>query len=168
VDPGKHGAIATIASVEEGVEVRVEPIPVFHASKGKGRDEYDLIGIRELLADIARRDHAFVTLERSQPLPKEMGGGIANYHRGFARGFEWMLVAFHMPYQLVAPPVWMRVMHAGTPGRDTKQRSKLAAQRFFPDVDLKRTERNRVIDHNYAEALLLAEFGRRTQVGGEP
>lgn len=162
IDPGKHGAIGVI----EYLAIRVYPTPVITASRGKGRDEYDLPAILELMASFQPQKVHSVTLERSQAMPKKMGGGIANYHRGVARGWEWMLVALGIPYQLVSPAVWMRKMHAGTPGKDTKQRSKLAAQRLFPGVDLKRTARSRVVDHNLCDALLIAEFGRRLQLGG--
>lgn len=170
IDPGKHGAIAVI----DGSDVCIHPIPLITATKGKGRDEYDLVGIRDLIEDLAQRvsrhpanrESIFVTVERSQAFPAKMRGGIANYHRGVARGWEWMLVALRIPYQLVAPATWMRLMHAGTPGQDTKQRSKIAAQRLFPEVNLKRTDRSRVVDHNLCEALLIAEFGRRIQGGG--
>lgn len=168
VDPGKHGAVASIEQPagESDRLVRVHPTPIVHASRGKGRDEYDLVGIRDLVEELMEKGPLFVTVERSQALPAKMRGGIANYHRGTARGWEWLLVALRIPYQLVAPATWMRMMHAGTPGRDTKQRSKLAAQRLFSDVNLKRSDRNRVVDHNFCEALLIAEFGRRSHGGG--
>ena len=162
IDPGKGGAIAVIGGGFASSGIEIYPTPVIKATKGKGRTEYNLVRIREIL-EMTEPD--FVTLERSQPLPPKMGGSIANYHRGVSRGWEWMLVALEIPYQLVAARTWQKMMHAGTPGGDTKQRSILAAQRLFPKVNLKRTERCRVADHNFAEALLLAEFGRRTHQG---
>lgn len=159
VDPGKHGAIA---ATETGSATYVWPVPVINASRGKGRVEYDLVGIRVLFNALRDSDELFVTVEKSQPLPPKMGGTIANYHRGTARGWEWLFVALRIPYQMAAPISWMRIMHAGTPGQDSKQKSILAAQRLFPNVGLKRSNRSRVDDHNFAEALLLAEFGRRT------
>jgi hypothetical protein len=72
-----------------------------------------------------------------------------------------MLTALEMPYQLVSPRVWQGAMHVGTPGADTKQRAVLAAQRLFPGVDLRRGGKGQRADHNVAESVLLAEFGRR-------
>jgi len=164
IDPGKHGAIATI----RGDGASAVPIPIIKASKGNGRDEYDLVAIREILCSWLGCG-IFVTVEKAQPLPPKMkGGGIANYHRGVSRGlWEAMLVALRLPYQLVAPRTWQKLMHAGTSGADTKQRSIIAAQRLFPGADLRRTERSKKPDDGIAEALLLAEYGRRVHGVGQ-
>lgn len=171
VDPGKKGAIGFIFRTHSD-GVRAMPLVPARVLKGKklGRDEYDLNAIREILLGLDMHvDHdiqprgVFVTVEKSQPMPPKMpGGAVANFHRGVARGWEWMLVALQIPYQLVSPVTWQRVMHAGTPGADTKQRSLMAAKRLFPDVSLKRTERSRKDDDGFADALLLADYGRRT------
>jgi hypothetical protein len=95
-----------------------------------------------------------------------ISSGLAQFHRGVQWGFAWMLQAFQFPHELVHPRRWQSLMHAGTPGQNTKQRSILAAQRLFPDVELRRTQRSRKADDGFAEALLLAEFGRRTRNGG--
>jgi hypothetical protein len=166
VDPGKAGALAILGSAGDVLELA--PMPVIHASEGKGRDEYDLVGIRQLVQrhlELAE-GHLFVTVEKLQPLPPKLGGGIANYSRGVGRGWEWLLVAMGVPYQLVAPQTWQREMHAGTPGSDLKQRSILAASRLFPNVSLKRTHLARIPDDGLAEALLVAEWGRRVHLGG--
>lgn len=172
IDPGKKGALAAL---HKDGKVELTPMPIIAASvkkgKKKGRDEYNLTEIRATFfgwnlgaigADVER---LFVMIEKSQPMPPKMpGGGIANYHRGVARGFEWMLAGMGIPYQLVAPQTWQKAMHAGTPRADTKQRSIIAAQRLFPSVSLKRTQRSRKDDDGMAEALLIAEFGRRTRI----
>lgn len=166
IDPGKAGGIAVL----DGAAVRLHAMPLVKACKGKGRDEYDLVAIRDLLRWFAgwaveRGEQVFVTVEKSQPMPPSMGGGLANYHRGVSRGWEWMLVALMLPYQLVAPKTWQRVMLAGTPGNDTKQRAILAAQRLFPGADLRRGEKSKKVDVGFCEAILLAEYGRRTCSG---
>ena len=165
VDPGKLGAIAVLHEDD----ALIVPMPLTRArvvnGKKKGRDEYDLTEIAMLLSRefYGNEGYFMVTVEKSQPMPPKMpGGGIANYHRGVARGFEWMLAGLGIPYQLVAPQTWQKVMHAGTPGGDTKQRSIIAAQRLFPGVNLKRTSKSRKDDDGMAEALLMAEYGRRT------
>ncbi len=127
------------------------------------RDEYDLVGIRKWLKGF--HGDLFVTVEKSQPLPPKFGGGFANYQRGCSTGWAWMLTALEISYQLVAPRTWQKVMHAGTSGTDTKQRSIIAAQRLFPRVDLRRSEKSRKLDDGLADALLLAEYGRRTHGG---
>ncbi len=107
-----------------------------------------------------------MTVEKLQPLPRSMGGSAANFARGLSRGFEWMLVALGIPYQLVSPQAWQKVMHAGTSGHDTKQRSVVAAQRLFPGITFQRSERSRRVDDGLCEAALIAEYGRRVRQGG--
>jgi hypothetical protein len=158
VDPGKQGAIAVVD--DAGRCLSVVPMPVISG----GRGELDLVAIRDLLrGDGSPR---FVSVEKLQPLPRSMGGSAANFARGLSRGFEWMLVALGIPYQLVAPQVWQKAMHAGTSGEDTKQRSIVAAQRLFPGVQLRKSERCRKAHDGLCEALLLAEYGRRVRQGG--
>jgi hypothetical protein len=158
IDPGKKGAIAAID--EQGAVVGLAPMPLIAG----GRGEFDLVGIREAL--VGNGSPRFVTVERLQPLPASMGGSAANFARGLSRGFEWMLVALGVPHQLVAPQTWQKSMHAGTSGKDTKQRSIVAAQRLFPRIRLQRSGRSRRNDDGLAEALLLAEYGRRVHQGG--
>jgi len=163
IDPGKLGALAWISDVA----VQVIPMPVIRAAKG--RHEYDLPAIVSLL----KRSHVSTTvyLERGQPLPrilrgKPMGGASANYHRGYSRGlFEGILTALGIPYVLVSPRSWQKEMLQGTSGKDTKQRSVIAAQRLFPGVSLLPTERFRKASDGMADSLLIAEHGRRARGG---
>lgn len=157
VDPGVSGAIASIDA--DTMEIEVQPIPVI---SGTGRAQYNLVEIRNVLELARSQGDLFVTVEKLQPLPKKMGGAIANYARGLAAGWSWMLTALCIPHQLVAPRTWQSAMLAGTSGSDTKQRSIVAAQRLFPGQSLKRTERSRKPDSGFSDALLLAAYGMRT------
>lgn len=166
IDPGKQGAIALLR--ESGA--LIHPMPLVKCAQG--RDEYDLAGIKEILTwggftsspfGLMNQVAKFATVERAVPLPPKMPGGtIANFNRGVQRGFEWLLAGLEIPHQAVMARTWQKVMHAGLSGSDTKQKSILAAQRLFPAVDLRRTEKSRKLDDGMAEALLLAEYGRRT------
>jgi len=161
IDPGKLGALAFLAASREP---RLVPMPLIKHLRGQGRDEFDLAGLRDLLKD--SEPPSLVTIERGQPLPPKLGGAMANFQRGYSRGvIEGLCCALRIPYQLVAPQAWQRVMHQGTPAGSMKQRSILAAQRLFPDVVLRRSPRCWTLDDGMAEALLLAEFGRRTHQG---
>lgn len=169
VDPGLEGALAVVNG--DGRVVDVRPMPLIQAIGGTGRDTYDLEVIRDLLL-LWKHDGLFATVERLQPLPPRIkgpdgkdriiGGSIANFNRGLGRGWEWMFTALKIPYQAAAPRVWQKPMHLGTPEGTTKARSILAAHRLFPGVSLKRTGRSRTESDGIAEALLLAEFGRRS------
>ncbi len=168
IDPGLAGAMACI---HENGEIDLTSTPVIRPSKKKGRKQgrtlYDLPAIRDWLFGRGALSDLFVTVEEPGPMPSKMpGGSIANYHRGVARGWEWMLAGMGIACQPVRPVDWKRTMLAGTPKGDTKQRSVIAAHRLFPTLSLKRSERCHKDDDGIAEALLLAEFGRRTRNGG--
>lgn len=45
--------------------------------------------------------------------------------------------------------------------KDNKKMSIVAAHRIFPDVSLKRSSRSLKDDDNFADSLLMAEYGRR-------
>lgn len=179
IDPGKAGAIAEIVEGPQYIETkpRIWPIPIVRATTGQGRDEYDVAGVVALFRDFLNKAEPIdlVVIEKPQPLPRfrtsdgfllQLGGSIGNFNRGVQFGFAWMLEALRIPYQFVAPRTWQRVMLEGTPGDDTKQRSILAAQRLFPGVDLRRTERSRKADHGFSDSLLLAAYAKRILRGG--
>ena len=96
--------------------------------------------------------HCFV--EKSQPMPKN--GSQGNFSAGYCAGlWEMALVATQTPYTLVHSQTWKRVMVRDLPkGKDS---SVLRAKQLFPQVPLLLKK-----DHNKAEALLIAEYGRRT------
>jgi len=158
VDPGLSGAIATL----DGDIVRITPIPI--VKSGKSRNQYDLVAINELFCGQIIAP-GFAMIEKQQPMPLAQGGTIANYNRGCARIFEMACVAARIPYELVPPRTWQKLMLAGTSGDDTKQRSIIAAKRLFPGVMLRRSTLCTKDDDGFSDALLLAEYGRRRQQG---
>jgi hypothetical protein len=68
-----------------------------------------------------------------------------------------MLTAFGIPFELVRPQKWKREFSCTS----DKNKSIEVAQRMFPDVSLMRTERCTKPHDGIAEALLMAEYGRR-------
>ncbi len=192
IDPGKRGAIVAIASPTAVGCVVMPTLKVAagktKAGKARFREQYDLQAIRENLSSGGvKPDHAF--LEAARPFPMKFkrarpvgangeqsgdaevatSGVVANWNRGYSLGlFEGLFVALGIPYTLVAPQSWQHAMHAGTPGySDTKTRSVVAAQRLFPTVSLSATSRSRLPHDGIAEALLIAEYGRRLLAGGK-
>lgn len=165
IDPGLSGAIAVLD--ENGALISIEPIPLVPSGSGS-RSEFDLPAIRDRLLHwrtFASRSGLFVTIEKLTAMPRSMGGASANFARGLSRGFAWMLTVLEVPYQLVSPREWQSAMLAGAAGKDTKQRSIVAAQRLFPSADLRRSPKSKKPDDGLADAALLAEFGRRSREG---
>jgi hypothetical protein len=166
VDPGKEGGIAAVDP--EGALLWVRPTPMVEGP----RADYDLPGIAAVLREAAPR---FVLVEKAQPLPpmgfgaggKSVGGSAANFARGLAHGWAWMLTALGIPFDMVAPQTWQKVM-LGERGTDTGQRSILSAQQRWPLADFKRSARCRTLSDGMTDAALLADFGRRRQQAAPP
>ena len=68
-------------------------------------------------------------------------------------------------FTAVDPRRWQKEMFKGLPkSLDTKQASVQKARELFPTVSLRTTERCSTDNHNFADALLLAEWGRRNNL----
>jgi crossover junction endodeoxyribonuclease RuvC len=155
IDPGKTGGIAVL-STEARPRTFVMPV-IMHGA----RHVLDVPEIRGLLSRFNAEGKTHVFIEKQQPLPAKMGGGAANYQRGYGLGvLEATCHGLWLPYDLIAPIRWQRAILADIPGEDTKQRALVAVKRLYPRVELvppkKRKPHEGIVD-----ALLLAEYGRR-------
>lgn len=182
IDPGKQGAMALID--DSGRVLETAPTPLCRRGL---RDDYDLPAIRERLLRwvVETEGPLLVTLELLQSLPparpgKFLGGAHANFARGVARGWEWMLQGLGFDpygapardlgrigrYMLVRPQTWQKAIYASTGSTgDGKTRSLHAAGVLFPGQLLTRTPRSTKPDDGIAEALLLATYGRLVVTG---
>lgn len=133
IDPGASGGIAIVG-------------PGIAEAHKMPKTDRDLL---DLLAELAPRA-SIAILERLQPMP--MRGCIAAWKLGQSYGsLRMALAAARVPYELVTPGKWQRAL--GCLSRGDKNVTKAKAQALFPDL--------RII-HATADALLLAEYGRRT------
>lgn len=160
IDPGLDGALAWIA----GDDVTVEDTP---ATTTKPR-EYLAASMAALLEQVrleADGGELFAVLERAQPTrirgTGRQPGASSTFSTG--RGFglwEGLLAGQRIPYMLVQPQVWRRAL--GFPAGAGKDYSRAHAGRLFPTMA---DQLKRVKDHGRAEALLIAEYARRTVAG---
>jgi hypothetical protein len=159
IDPGKHGAIAELETFGHVMSVHTMPL----VKSAKGRDEVDVFVLKLIIQQICgdkRAVHAWV--EKAQPLPPKMGGGIANFHRGYGIGLiEGMLASLSIPYTLVNPKAWQKVMLEGTSGDDTKAKALHAYSRLQYPRDLLLLGRSKKPHDGIVDAVLIAEYGRR-------
>jgi len=105
-----------------------------------------------------RIEHAFV--EKAQAMPKNGAVGMFKYGAGFGC-LIGILTTLGVPFTLVPPRTWTKVMHEGTSGNKPKERSKQAVQRLFPMVDLTLDGQFKKPHEGVIDALLIAEYGRR-------
>lgn len=149
IDPGLTGAIAILP------EKRIVDMPTARVQSGKQIRTHYLP--REMAAVLAlyREDRAHAILEKQQPMPQQGVRSVFSIGEGFG---IWLgiLAALKIPTVIVSPQRWKKDMLAGM-GKE-KEAARLRAQDLFPEL-LHLLER--VKDHNRAEALLIAEWGRK-------
>jgi crossover junction endodeoxyribonuclease RuvC len=152
IDPGLTGAIAAIDS--DAQLVLCADLPVIRDNKLAWIDSNDLTG---LFLECLHGRPVRITLERSQAMPRQ--GVSSTFTTGVVMGS--ILAACQRiaaPLTLVTAAVWKRSM-----GLDSSKTVSLdKARLLFPTADLDRKK-----DHNRAEALLLAEYSRRTFSGAK-
>lgn len=143
IDPGRDGGIAVLG---DGV-LKYWPMKIvteFETTWRKLGSEYDV-------------KHVFI--EKAQSMPKNGAIQMFNYGVGFGKILGWM-ESMQYPYTLVPPAVWAREMHAGCMGESTKDKSFQAVERLFPG-NLWVLPGCKKKHDGMAEAVLIAEFGRR-------
>lgn len=160
IDPGKAGAVCRMAG-NQLIFIDAEKL--------------DLHALGKSLFHHKEIDGVFVMLEKVQVMPRfrkkrlpsgqvieEQAGqgsvGMLNYGIGYGR-YLGMLQALAIPFDEIHPATWKREFHLWGMKKEV---SIERAIQLFPQAapDLKRKK-----DHGRAEALLLAEYARRKNMG---
>lgn len=162
IDPGKQGVVAIYP--EDSIEdIILLSCPIIEMGKGSKADyvEKEMVA---LLKDLVFKIGVFCVLEKVHSMP---GQGVSSmFSMGEGLGiWRGILAAVGYPYELVTPQRWRKELTADISGDDVKAKSIIAAKRLFPNVSLKRTSRCKKDDDNFADALLLAEYARRSYRG---
>lgn len=98
-------------------------------------------------------------LELAQAMPKQ--GVSSMFSIGFGFGlWQGVLTALAIPFEVVGPRAWQKVMFEGVDKTDTKKASALVANRLSPQTDWKATERCKTQHDGLTDAFCLAEYGR--------
>jgi hypothetical protein len=147
IDPGKSGGIAWISDSGPCVEKMPETLAdlwelfqdILTGARGTNEDR---------LYAAMLTPKAYIEQVHSSP---QMGVKSAfTFGQGFGR-LEMALTAAGIPFERVRPQAWQKSMGCMTKG--DKNVSKRRAQELFPHLK---------ITHATADALLIAEYGRRT------
>ncbi len=138
IDPGAKGAFAML---DTGT---VDVLP---------------LDMEEFTAAMRRLDpkQTRVVLEHVSAMPGQGVVSMFSFGTGWGR-IMGVLDALRIPYELVRPQKWKKAFSV----TGDKNSSIAVAKRLFPGIDLHRTERSRKDDDGLAEALLMAEYARRT------
>ena len=103
----------------------------------------------------ARGNVEMAMIERAWSMPRQ--GVASSFKFGLNYGFLWgMLCAHHFRFTEITSHKWQRKLECLTKG--DKNVSKRRAQQLFPELK---------VTHATADALLIAEYGRRVSVADE-
>ena len=181
IDPGLDGGLVLLD--ESGAVLEKHVIPTIEnksmkksktkkdPSTGKAamtesiKRSIDIPALNRIMGELApKTTHAI--LEQVASRPGMSAPAVFKFGQVFGI-IEGLLAGKQIPYMMVIPAVWCRVMHQGIPGDDPKSRSVVALGRLFPTVDLRASERSQKPHEGLMDGLLLAEWGRRKALAGE-
>lgn len=148
IDPGQKGALTGLG--KHGLIIEQETM----------RDVGWLVDFFKMCHK--KYGSVFVYLEKAQSIPGNAARSMFSYgvHNGEIMG---ILGTLGIPYELVPPQAWTKVMHAGVQAGTSKKKSLIAAKRLFPHesfLDIKKPKSSKPHD-GLIDATLIAEFGRR-------
>lgn len=147
IDPGLSGAIGI-----GGKNPQAWDMPIF--DDGKKRS-LNILALRDLLLSIQEKNpECSIVLEKAQPMPRD--GSMGAFRYGEAYGIiKGLVVSMGFPVMEVAPITWKSKIVGK--GKD-KDASRMLVIQTFPSLA---SEFKIKKSHNRAEAILLAEYGKR-------
>lgn len=149
IDPGIHGAVAVL--YDNGPVAWDLPT----VKDGK-RFAIDVYALGTELATLPSAD-AHVFVEKVWARHNEGRAGAFGFGRAYGT-ILGLLAALMIPHDLVAPATWCRAMNV-PPEKDGH---RAAAARMFPSLAAQLQAKK---DEHKADALLIAEYGRRKMRG---
>ena len=170
IDPGVNGAFAIIDI--DGGRIYGTPMPTFWRvlKSGKRRKQYDYIAIRKFLEV---HKGAEVTIEEQFPMPmifkkangvEQRQGATSVFSTGYGFGvLMGILSCLDLKTQLVHPKTWQAAFFKREEGKTTKEQALEVVKELYPDVNLYSSERSTVPHTGIVDAILLAEYGRRSR-----
>ena len=135
IDPGNSGAIAFIPPTGD-------PWTIKNTST-------DLELVEAVEEAFSQSNGIFATIEKVHAMP---GNGVTGMFKfgGSFHSLQMLCTALRVPFELVSPQKWQKSLACMSGG--DKNVTKTRAQNLFPTVK---------VIHANADALLLAEYGRR-------
>lgn len=153
IDPGLKGGIC-LAWEHRNWEAM--PMPVV----GGGIDlvQLKLIMNQQIHHVLDRLPATLVVIEKVHSMPKQ--GVVSSFKFGDGFGsLKTACVFLDLPFILVTPQRWKKVVLAGYNWKGNKDASIVWVKQRYPAVSLRPTERSRVDSHGLADAVCLAQYG---------
>lgn len=177
IDPGVRGGIALMVDDVRAAHICAWQMPTMKSttSTGRTRTSSDLKALRQMLgAPIIQartqgmKPNVVVYLESQQAMARSVGGvsvpqGMVqcfSLGREFGR-VEALVVGLGIALKYVHPKRWQNVILGQIAHGTSKEQSIIVARNLFPHVSLKPTKACGKDSDGIADALLIAEYGRR-------
>lgn len=150
IDPGQKGALALVAS--DATLIDLVDMPTIQITKT--RAEIDSHRLVEILEDWRGLEGEYrVLVERQQAMPKQ--GAASGFTIG--QGYGVLLGIFSaqkVSHEIVQPKAWQGAVLGKIAAGTSKDRSRLHAQRLYPEADLGRRK-----DEGRSDAVCIALYG---------
>lgn len=150
-DLGKSGYFCTM----EGDNIKTISMP-------KIGNEVDFHSICTLLRDNQQKN-CHVIFERLFAIGKHQHSGMSMGRQ--AGNLEGMCIALNIPYTIISPQTWQKVIFEGIPKipkadgkNDTKAQALIAIKRLFPELNLLRTPKCKNPDDGLIDSVLIARY----------
>lgn len=155
VDPGATGAAAFIN--EYGAYICCCDYP------GSAAQLAD--ALQDLICDHTglNNDHiiGMAVIEQVHAMPKQGVSSTGKFMKN-AGIWEGVIAALKIPYELITPQRWRKILDSSVPHKPTKEDLRVYAIKRWRAAA---NDLNRKKDHNRAEALLIAEYSRLKFLG---
>jgi len=159
IDPGKTGAVASL-NQDSKIHLLMNCPTIDIVKRGKRNTDFDFRAMDNMITNlcipknIEGYDIIFI-IEKAQPFKKQ--GLVSTCSTCLGYG-AWLgiLGGFNAPIHIVAAKTWQTVMLRDMDRTNTKLASVNKANMLWPELNLKKTQ------HGRSDALLIAEYGRRT------
>jgi hypothetical protein len=154
IDPGLTGAVARIGHIDivgSGPGYKTWDAPT--ARDGKHRVLLP-VEMAKILLDAVSGQECIIFIEKVHSMPRQGVASSFNFGEGYGL-WQGLIVGLGLRFEKVTPQRWQKEMLAGMQGG--KEASIIKAQELFPQAELDKKKH-----HGRADALLIAEYGRRT------
>jgi hypothetical protein len=151
VDPGATGAAAFVN--EAGAFISFCDYPGSAAELANH--------LRMQAGDTDRPFEVFAVIEQVHAMPKQGISSTGKFMKN-AGIWEGVIAALKIPYELITPQRWRKILDSSVPKKPTKEDLRLYVIQRWPETadDLKRVK-----DHNRSEAILIAQYARLKFLG---
>jgi len=151
IDPGLNGGIASINNANDLKGIWL--IPTFTVGTKKEIDTKSLYQLLKPFKDNCK----LVGIETQHAMPKQGVSSMFKIGKGYGI-IIGILTALELPYIEIRSLEWQKVMFAGLDRTNTKDLSKIIAQRLHPKCEFKASKRCTKIHDGMTDAVMIAHY----------